>query len=79
MTARSEVLSAARWLADRSPDGTFTPMEVIRELQRRGSTYAESTIRTHVIEHMCANTTAKGAFDYDDLERVDRGRYRLIV
>ncbi|GAB3147356.1 hypothetical protein GCM10027290_30510 [Micromonospora sonneratiae] len=55
MTARDEILAALRDLVARSPDGTFRPQEVIDELRRRGSTYAESTIRTYIVSRMCAN------------------------
>jgi hypothetical protein len=77
MTARDEVLAAARSLAARSEDGTFSLANVISELRRRRSMYEESTIRTHVTSTMCSNAPDHHGTDYDDLERVDRGRYRL--
>lgn len=49
---------------------------MIDELRRRGSTYATSTIRTHVVSRMCANAPDHHARTYDDLERVADGRYR---
>jgi hypothetical protein len=36
-------------------DGMFTVNGVVSELQRRGSRYAEATVRTHVTSRMCAN------------------------
>jgi hypothetical protein len=77
VTARSEVLDAARSLAARAADGTFTPDEVVRELRRRGSTYAESTIRTHVVSRMCVDANDNHGVTYDDLERAGDDRYRL--
>jgi len=77
MTARDEVLAAARSLAARSEDGIFSLSNVISELRRRRSVYEESTIRTHVTSKMCSNDPDHLSTDYDDLERVDRGRYRL--
>jgi hypothetical protein len=75
--ARQEILTAARNLASRSPDGSFTLMQVIAELRRTGTRYAESTIRTHVTSRMCADSPDHHGTTYDDLERLDRGRYRL--
>jgi hypothetical protein len=44
-------------------------------LRRTG--YAESTIRTMITAHLCWNAPDNAGTTYDDLERVDRGRYRL--
>jgi hypothetical protein len=76
-TARQEILTAARKLAGRSPDGSFTLTQIITELRRAGTLYAESTIRTHVTSRMCADSPDHHGTTYDDLERLDRGRYRL--
>jgi hypothetical protein len=77
VTARDGVLDAARVLAARSPDGTFTVDDVVRFLRQRGSTYAESTIRTHVTSRMCANAPDHHASVFADLLRVSHGQYRL--
>lgn len=45
---------------------------------RRGTSYAESTIRTMVVSHMCTNAPDHASVTYDDFERVDRGAYRLV-
>ena len=63
--------------ASRGSDGTFGPQDVVEELRRRGSTYAESTIRTHVVSRMCANAPDHHARTFDDLVRVSDGRYRF--
>jgi hypothetical protein len=76
VTARDEILEALPTICTRTADGTFTPEDVIDELRRRGSTYATSTIRTHVVSRMCANAPDHHARTYDDLERVADGRYR---
>jgi hypothetical protein len=76
-SARREILTAARTLASRSPDGSFTLMQIIAELRRTGTRYAESTIRTHVTSRMCADSPDHHGTTYDDFERLDRGRYRL--
>ena len=77
MTARDEVLSAARQLSSASPDGTFTIDDVLALLHQRGTEYADSTIRTHVSSRMCANAPDHHAVVFRDLIRVDYGRYRL--
>jgi hypothetical protein len=76
MTTRDEILAALPSVEARSADDTFSPQDVIDELRRRGSAYAESTIRTHVVSRMCANAADHHARVYDDLVRVSEGRYR---
>lgn len=71
MTARDEILQALEVLGD-----TFSPDDVVREMRRRGSSYAESTIRTHVVSRMCSNASDNHAKTYDDFERVADGVYR---
>lgn len=76
-SARDEILATARKLAGQSADGTFTLIDVLTEMRRAGSRYAESTIRTHVTSRMCADAPSHHARTYDDLERLGSGRYRL--
>jgi hypothetical protein len=75
--ARREILQAIRAVLARSGSDTFTPAQIVVEMDRRGTGYAESTIRTMVTAHMCRNAPDNAATTYDDLERVDRGVYRL--
>ena len=42
--------------------------------QRRGTSYAVSTIMTMVSSHMCVNATSPCT--WPDVERIDRGLYR---
>jgi len=76
-SARDEILATTRKLAGQSADGTFTLIDVLTEMRRAGSRYAESTIRTHVTSRMCADAPNHHARTYDDLERLGNGRYRL--
>ena len=76
MTAREEILAALPAICARSDEGPFTPQDVIDELRRRGSSYAPSTIRTHIVSRMCSDAPDHHAVTYDDLERVVEGRYR---
>ena len=49
---REDILDAVAPMLGRSDEGTFGVMDVVMEMQRRGSTYSESTIRTHVTSRM---------------------------
>ena len=75
--ARREILDAARAVVTRSGGAPFTMPEVIAELNRRGTTYAERTIRTMISAHLCADATGDGIAGYTDITRVGRGLYRL--
>ena len=77
MTCRDEVLKAAKFLSGGSPDVTFSPADIVRRMEKMGTSFSESTIRTHVVSKMCYQAPANHAARYDDLERVTRGRYRL--
>jgi hypothetical protein len=50
---------------------------IIDDLRAHGSDLAESTIRTHITSRMCGDSPDHHGTTYDDLERVDRGVYRL--
>jgi len=54
MTARDEILAVLPAVRVRTGSETFAPQDVIDELQRRGTSYKPSTIRTHVVSRMCA-------------------------
>ena len=75
-TGREEILNAIPAVV--RSDGTFTVDDVVDELRRRGSVYADSTIRIHVTSRLCANAPGSHAVTYDDLDRVDRGLYRRL-
>lgn len=77
MGCREEVLMAARAVVARTGQDTFGVMDIVSEMRRRKTSYAESTIRTHVVSRMCRNAPAHHAATYDDFERIDRNTYRL--
>jgi len=52
MTARDEILAVLPEVQARKGRDTFTPQEVIEELQRRGTRYNPSTIHTHSRSHV---------------------------
>jgi hypothetical protein len=76
MTTRDEILAALPAIRARTGRDTFTPQEVIDELQRRGTTYKASTIRTHVVSRLCADAPDHHGRTYDDFQRVSAGQYR---
>lgn len=78
MTARQEILEVARDLTNRGL-APFAPIDILRELQQRGTTYSESTLRTHIVSVMCVNAPENHGTRYDDLERVALGQYRLAA
>ena len=77
MTARDEILDVLPRLRASLGRDYFTPDEVLQELRRVGSVYADSTIRTHVVSSMCGNAPDNHAVVYSDLERIGPGLYRL--
>jgi hypothetical protein len=77
MGVREEILDAIPAIRSRRGSEVFTPQDVVDELRRRGSKYGDSTIRTHVVSRMCRDAPVNHAVVYADLERVDRGEYRL--
>jgi hypothetical protein len=76
MTARDEILAALPAVRARTGSETFAPQDVIDELQRRGTSYKPSTIRTPIVSRMCVNAPDHHGRTYDDLERVGDGQYR---
>ena len=55
----------------------FRLYEIVQEVFAKTDRYAESTVRTHISAHMCAQAPVNAAFVTDDLDRVDRGLYKL--
>lgn len=77
--ARQEILDAIHAILTRSGNDTFTLADILDEMARRNSAYAESTIRTMVTSHMCTNAGYRTPSSHADLQRVDRATYRLAL
>jgi hypothetical protein len=75
--ARREILEAIRAVLARTESSTFSVIQIVDEMRKRGSGYAESTVRTMITAHMCIDAPDNAAATYDDLERPLRGVYRL--
>ena len=76
-SARGEIIAAIRALTTRAGRSEVTVQEVVDEMRRASSTYAESTVRTMLTSHMCAQIHGPNIGSYDDVDRVGRGTYRL--
>lgn len=76
-TCRAEILDAFDRLEERQGRAVFAPIEIVHEVLAVTDRYHEHTIRTEIVSRMCADAPVHHAVAYDDLERVDRGRYRL--
>lgn len=75
---RGEIHRAVRAVLARSGSTVFRLDEVVRELQQAGSRYPESTVRTMISSHLCANAPDHAAVTYRDFKRIERGVYRPI-
>jgi hypothetical protein len=75
-TAREQILTAIDRIA-RGSSTTFRIGDVLQELHASGTDLADNTIRTHITSRMCQDAPDHHGTTYDDLERVDRGIYRL--
>jgi hypothetical protein len=77
-TCRHEILECARVVMQQSGLDYVTVPEVITCMQQRGSRYAESTIRTHIVSRMCANAPDNHAVTYGDLERTGKDIWNAV-
>ncbi|MFC4638550.1 DUF7669 domain-containing protein [Deinococcus hohokamensis] len=60
-------------------EGTFSIQDIVTALRERKTPHLDITIRRLVSTQMCINATGREAGKYKDLERVSRGRYRLVT
>ncbi|ALW87841.1 hypothetical protein AUC44_02140 [Deinococcus actinosclerus] len=78
MTCRDDILAVARELSDARPSGTFSVQDVLEVLRARQTPYSDADIRRHISTFMCANAVGPHAAQFQDLERVSRGLYKLL-
>ena len=78
MTCHKEVLNAAKFIVRSKGVNQFAPKEVVQHLNNRDTTYAHSTINTHIVSRCCVNTPEHHTVRYEYFERIDRGLYRVI-
>jgi len=72
MGMREEILE---WASDGE---VFGIEECVNGLRDNGTSYTSGTIRTHIISRMCKDAPMNHCVQWPDLERVGRGRYRLV-
>lgn len=76
-TCRHAVLAAMSALARRHGREVFAVAEIVQEVMATsGGRWQETTVRTHVTAHMCLDAARHL---HADLDRVDRGLYRLAA
>jgi hypothetical protein len=75
--ARAEIQAVINDLVARSGRPEVTLVQLVAEMRGRGSEYAESTVRTMVSSHMCAQVHGPNIGSYDDLDRVGHGQHCL--
>ena len=79
MACHHEVLEAAQEIVAIKGENEFAPIEVVRFLQERGTQYAESTIRTHVVSRCCVDAPPHHDVRYPYFERKrGRGIYSIL-
>ncbi len=77
MTCRDEILACIQQITKGSSTGEFSIKDVVSYMERSGSEYEASIIRTHIASKLCSNAPNHHDKNYDDLIRVSRGIYRL--
>jgi len=77
MSCHIDVLSAAKVIVELKGKNEFSPKEIIEYMKLNGTTYAESTIRTHIVSRCCVNAPEHHAVRYKYFERISRGLYKL--
>lgn len=77
MACHHEISKCACEITEKSPTGEFSVSDIVRCMEKKGSKYSKSTIRTHVTSRMCANAPDNHGTTYKSFERVGLGRYRL--
>ena len=78
VTCRERILEVAHHLTHKSADGTFSVQNVFGEMAAQGLPYSKSTIYVCLAMVMCKGAPSRRHPQFDDLERVSKGVYRLI-
>ncbi|MHA2854207.1 DUF7669 domain-containing protein [Paenibacillus lautus] len=77
-TCRDELLQATRSIVKAKGENRFTPKEAVEYMRRNNTSYAESTIRTHIVSKCCTNVKRHHATVFNDYERIGDGYYKVI-
>jgi hypothetical protein len=76
--AQQSILDAMIRLERRHGRTTFDLVDIVQEVLAEDPARSESSVRTHIVSVMCREAPVNHANHTDDLERIDRGRYRRI-
>ena len=79
ITARDEILTAVKSMTKEREAKHFSIGEVLHYMKEGGTSYMESTIRTHITSRCCSNAPNHHASVFNDYERIGKGVYRLIL
>ncbi|WP_163582079.1 TetR/AcrR family transcriptional regulator [Gracilibacillus saliphilus] len=77
ISCREEMLQVTRQLMKEKGKNEFSVQEVLDEMKKAGTTYKDSTVRTHLTSKCCVGTKPHHQTVYDDYQRIERGLYSL--
>ncbi|MBM7587322.1 hypothetical protein JOC86_003895 [Bacillus pakistanensis] len=77
-SCREEMLQVVQQLVKAKGKNKFSTQEVLDEMERAGTIYKDSTIRTHLTSKYCVGTKKHHQTVYDDYERIGHGLYALV-
>lgn len=78
-TARDEILAAVKSIVSERETKQFSVGEVLEYMKNDGTSYKESTIKTHITSKCCSNAPNHHTSVFNDYERIGKGVYRLIL
>ncbi|WP_416144629.1 hypothetical protein [Planococcus koreensis] len=78
-TARDEILTAVQKITRERKEKQFGLSEVLQYMKDAGTSYKESTIRTHITSKCCSNSPNHHGSVFNDYERIGKGIYRLLL
>lgn len=68
---------AAKEIVEKKGLNEFSVTEILDSMHRRGTSFSDSTIKTHVTSRCCGNAPQNHGTKYDDFRRIGPGRYKL--
>ncbi|AIF45693.1 hypothetical protein [Virgibacillus sp. SK37] len=77
-SCRDEMLQVVKQLVKTKGKNEFSAQEVLDEMRSAGTSYKESTIRTHLTSKCCVGTKQHHQTVYDDYARIGHGLYALV-
>ena len=78
-TCREAVLAAFGRLENRHHRKEFELTEIVNEVFAVTNEFKDLTIRTHITSRMCIQAPTNHATKFDDLDRIDVGKYRRRI